>query len=80
MVTVGMYEAKTHFSELIDRVSKGERVEVTRHGVPVAVISSPSDAERVDVHEVLARLREFRKGRTLGDTTFRELIEEGRRY
>jgi prevent-host-death family protein len=38
MKTVGMFEAKTHFSALIDGVVEGEEVLVTRKGVPVARI------------------------------------------
>ena len=38
MKTVGIFEAKTHFSALIDRVLEGEEVLVTRKGVPVARI------------------------------------------
>jgi prevent-host-death family protein len=35
---VNIHEAKTHFSRLIDRVSKGEEITVARDGRPVAKI------------------------------------------
>lgn len=35
---VGAYEAKTKLSELLDRVEKGERITITRHGKPIAEI------------------------------------------
>ena len=38
MITVGAFEAKTKFSELLDRVERGEEVVVTRHGKTVARI------------------------------------------
>ena len=38
MAEVGSYEAKTHLSGLLDRVERGERITITRHGVPVAVL------------------------------------------
>ena len=38
MDTVGAYEAKTHLPELLDRVARGERIIITRHGTPVAVL------------------------------------------
>jgi prevent-host-death family protein len=38
MDTVGAYEAKTHLSGLIDRVMRGERITIARHGVPVAML------------------------------------------
>ena len=38
MITVGAYEAKTHLSNLLERVAKGESVTITKHGRPVAVM------------------------------------------
>lgn len=34
--TINIYEAKTHFSDLIDRVAKGEEIVISRRGKPVA--------------------------------------------
>ncbi len=47
MITVGAFEAKTKFSELLDRVAGGEEIIVTRHGKTVARIvpDGPPDAE-----------------------------------
>lgn len=36
MVTVGVHEAKTHLSRLLQQVAGGEDVVITRSGVPVA--------------------------------------------
>ena len=36
MAEVGAYEAKTHLSRLLERVEKGERFIITKHGRPVA--------------------------------------------
>jgi prevent-host-death family protein len=38
---VGTYEAKTHFSKLLDEVEAGTKIVITRHGKPVAEISTP---------------------------------------
>ncbi|MCB1262681.1 MAG: type II toxin-antitoxin system prevent-host-death family antitoxin, partial [Acidimicrobiales bacterium] len=35
MVTVGVHEAKTNLSKLLQRVAGGEDVIITRSGVPV---------------------------------------------
>lgn len=35
---IGVLEAKTRFSELIERAGKGEEIVVTKHGEPVARI------------------------------------------
>lgn len=34
--TLNIYEAKTHFSDLIERVENGEEVVISRRGKPVA--------------------------------------------
>ena len=81
MESVGAYEAKTHLPQLLDRVARGEEIQITRNGRPVArLVPEPAD-EPTDVRSVIAEIREFRKGRKLGrDITIRELIEEGRRF
>ena len=38
MVTVGSYEAKTHLPALLKRVGRGERIRITKHGVPIAML------------------------------------------
>ena len=36
METIGLFEAKTHLSELVARAEQGEEVIITRHNRPVA--------------------------------------------
>lgn len=36
METVGLFDAKTHLSELVARAERGEEVVITRHNKPVA--------------------------------------------
>src|SRR5438552_5836805 len=62
--TVGAYEAKTKFSELIARAEKGESFVVTKNGRPVARISPiglvPMTAvDRERSRRVAARIREL---------------------
>ncbi len=40
-ITMGVAEAKRLFSELIDRVLRGERIVVTRRGKPVMTLARP---------------------------------------
>ena len=79
MTTIGSYEAKTHLSQLLDRVAKGERILITRHGIPVAALIPPEPRFTADIGESIARLRKFGKGRALKGLTIRDMIEEGRR-
>jgi len=78
MATASAYEAKTHLSELLRRVEKGESITITRHGVPVARLVPMAGEGKRDVAEVIAAIKELRKGVTLGGLSIREMIEEGR--
>ena len=81
MESVGAYQAKTHLPRLLDRVARGEEIQITRNGRAVArLVPEPAEAT-TDIRSVIAQIREFRKGRKLGDDlTIRDLIEEGRRF
>lgn len=80
MKSVGAFDAKTHLNQLLERASKGESIRITRRGVPVAKLVPPDFGEKAESGELVSDLRELRKGITLGKTTIRQLIEEGRRY
>ena len=80
MQTVGSYEAKTHLPRLLDRVAQGERITITKHGVPVALLV-PVDADKTrGAREVIDEIKLSRKGRKLKGVTIRDLIREGRRF
>lgn len=34
--SIGIFQAKTHLSELVEKVQRGERFRITKHGRPVA--------------------------------------------
>ena len=79
MESVGSYEAKTHLSQLLERVMKGEQITITKHGVPVAVLRPPDVREYTDTRSVIDKLREFREQHTLDGLSIREMIDEGRK-
>ena len=78
MARVGAYEAKTHLSQLLERVAEGEWITITKHGQPVAVLKPVSDRKQRALSEVIADLRRFRRGHGLEGDTVREMIEDGR--
>ncbi|NOY99684.1 MAG: type II toxin-antitoxin system prevent-host-death family antitoxin [Chloroflexi bacterium] len=78
MPTIGAYQAKTQFSQLIERVTRGERITITRHGVPVAVISPVAPAPPRPAQEIIAAIKAFRSERRLEGLSVREMIETGR--
>ncbi len=79
MSTVGAYEAKTHLPRLLNRVAKGEKITITKHGIPVAVLQQPELTRKILPQDVITNLREFRKNHFLNGLPLKELIEEGRR-
>jgi prevent-host-death family protein len=84
MATVTAFEAKTRFGELLERVSKGEEVVITRHDKPVARLV-PEGVQRLDdvrrsvegLRELQQRIRRRSKAK-LTDREVRAAIEHGR--
>ena len=84
MARVSAFEAKTHFGKLLDRVSKGEEVVITRHDRPVARLVPEGPQRLDDVRRAVAGLRELqqrirrRSKAALSDREVRSAIDEGR--
>ena len=76
---MGAYEAKTHLPQLLERVARGERITITKHGVPVATLQPADSTKRMTASDTIDQLKKFSKGRRLDGLSLRELIEEGRR-
>ena len=82
MAEVGLFDAKSRLSELVERALAGESVVITRRGVPaVRLVPVDDAADRAAAGRALVEtIRREREGRTLGpDLTIRQLIDEGRR-
>lgn len=77
--TVGAYEAKTHLPALLDSVESGEKIVITRHGIPVAILM-PYQEKSDSIDSTINALLEFRKGKHLGEVTIAELKNDGRKY
>lgn len=80
MAEVSAYEAKTHFSQLLARAEKGERIVITKHGRAVAELVPLKREPARSFDEVLRSIAEIRKGNRLDGVSIRELIDEGRRW
>ena len=79
MITVGAFEAKTHFSTLLERVAQGEEIVITRHGKPLARLIPVVVADRSRIDHAITKLKDLRKGCTLNGLSWQELRDEGRR-
>lgn len=62
MRIIGNLDAKTHLSELLEDVEKGDEFVITRHGKPIArpIPAEPAGPRR-SVDDVIAAIRRFRK-------------------
>jgi prevent-host-death family protein len=82
MTTVGAHEAQTLLPQLLARVAQGEEVLITEGGKPVAKLVPSAAPDQHDVAQVIEEFKAYsrQQGRTLGDLTFQEMIDEGRRY
>ena len=79
MIEVGAFEAKTRLSSLLDKVTQGEEVLITRRGVPVARLVAAEKAQRVAPERVIEGIRRLRWGVKLGGLDWKKLRDEGRR-
>jgi prevent-host-death family protein len=62
-MVVGSFDAKTHFSELIDQAEKGEDIIITRRGKPVAkIVCIPQSAGDDDRAASWSAIRKIRNG------------------
>jgi len=81
MVSVGTFEAKTHLSNLLDRVARGEKITITRHGVPAALLVPVEEKEAKLTHqEIVQGMRALRKRVKPDKMSVREMVKEGRRF
>ena len=81
MEKIAAFDAKTHLSALLDRVAKGEKITITRHGVPAAMLVPVGDeGATVNHREIVEGFRALRQRVTRGKMSVREMVNEGRRF
>ncbi|MCX7047944.1 MAG: type II toxin-antitoxin system prevent-host-death family antitoxin [Candidatus Sumerlaeota bacterium] len=71
--------AQRNFSELLNLVSRGEQITITRRGKPVAILSPSLIEEKKNVSQVIVEILRSRKGNQLKGLSIREMREWGRR-
>lgn len=80
MAEVGVFDAKTHLSELLERVAAGEEFTITRRGQPVARLVPATGQGDEARQRAIAQLRAFGHGRTLGQPGWKSLRDAGRKW
>lgn len=80
MREIGAFEAKNTLGALLDLVSQGEEVVITRHGKPVArlVREAAREDRRARARAAAEAMDRLSQGVTLGGLSLKALVEEGR--
>lgn len=84
MKHVGIFEAKTHLSSLLEEVEKGGEVTITRHGKPVArLVQANAELSSEEIETRRAAIRRLRAnaqriGLSLSQEEIKAWIEDGR--
>jgi prevent-host-death family protein len=80
MSIIGAYDAKTRFSELLEKVMGGEEITITRHGTPVArLIPIRPTASAESRREAILAMRKLAGRNRLDGLQIKDLIAEGRK-
>lgn len=81
MATIKAIEARAHFSDLLNRVARGEKITITRYGAPVAMLVPVERKDSKFTHgEIVEGMRALRKLVKPVKVTVREMGAEGRRF
>ena len=60
MGTVSIADAKAHLSELVERASGGETVQITRRGKPIAqIVAAKAPRKRIDIAALRAMVQKM---------------------
>jgi prevent-host-death family protein len=81
ITTVGAFEAKTKFSELLSRVAEtGAEIVITKHDRPVArLVPAVQPRSQEEAARAVAEWRRQRQRRRLRGLRIKDLVSEGRR-
>ncbi|MGA2174212.1 MAG: type II toxin-antitoxin system prevent-host-death family antitoxin [Verrucomicrobiota bacterium] len=79
---VGTFQAKTHFSQLLERVAKGEEITITKRDRPVARLVPAERPSRENVASIFRQMDALRQSlpASKDKTTLKDLIKHGRRF
>lgn len=77
MHPIGAFDAKTQLSSLLERVEKGERFTITRHGKPVAELVPVRRRDRDKIAATVREIEDLTRDWTLGGSV-KDAIDSGR--
>jgi len=74
---VGAYEAKTHLPKLLERVERGERIVITRHGRPIAELVPVAGRDTARIATAIADIRSLRRALAKRGVALRGILRKG---
>jgi len=80
MQTIGVFNAKTHFSAIIEKVLQGKEFLITRRGQPIAKITAVNAKDNESIAQIIEAILEFRKGRKGSQAESKSWVQQGRRF
>jgi prevent-host-death family protein len=80
--SVGTFQAKTHFSQLLERVARGEEITITKHDRPVARLVPAERPSREHVANIFRQMDALRQSLPASKdrSSLKDLINHGRRF
>ena len=79
MQKVGVYEARSRLSELLEKVKTGQEIVITNHGEPVARLVPIRSRDREEMRTLVEETRRLKRTYRIGRVSLRKIVEEGRR-
>ena len=77
MSQIGAYEAKTHLPQLLERVQKGERFVITKHGRPVAELVPIVARDVQRIRKAIVELRRMRGSLAKRGVSLKSILKKG---
>ncbi len=78
-MTVTTEEVAARWPNLMEKIEEGEKITITRQGVPVANVVPVPEPPKKTSAEAVDHLLALRKGIRLNGLSIREMIDEGRK-
>ncbi len=75
---VGSFDAKVHLSELLNKVTNGDTITITKHGKPIAKLVPFKEKAYLSRSEALSKLSKIRNAQKTSVSVL-EMIAEGRK-
>lgn len=77
MIEIGAYEAKTHLPKLLERVQRGERIVITKHGRPIAELAPVRERDTARIRSAIGNMRSLRDSLARRGVVMKNILRPG---